>query len=140
MDNLEGYYALIWPNNPSIPRAIATVESAESMFAISDSGLAWGFFQQHPDFISTWWSAARSGELSKFAPEQRKIIVQLAHGNFCVWADVLHTFLAEHRRIAKRLDETLRIFHYGHDDPKDPDGYVGKCRPHLLRGSDGWNL
>lgn len=140
MDNLERYYNLIWPNNPSISRAIATVESNGNMFAISDSGLAWGFFQEHPDFISTWWSAARTGLLSKFDADQRKVMVQLAHGNFCVWADCLHTFLAEHRRQGISLAATLRIFHYGHDDVADKDGYVGKIRPHLLRGADGWNL
>src|ERR1700675_1791491 len=128
----KSYYQQCWPRNWYFPKYVALNESSENPFEISDAGDAIGIFQMHWDFIETW--ADYPNKFTEDDPVYREVV----HSSPGVWKRAMRIFLGHHAALKLEPATVLRIFHYGHDDTKDPDGYVVKVL--RLAGTDPMTL
>jgi len=130
----DSYYASIWRPNLWLPKQIAMRESSENPYEVSDAGDAIGLFQQHWDFIETW------APMPLLDPARSLTEVASLHWSPGVWALALRNFLSRHYTQQITVAAALRIFHYGHDDAADPDGYVARVASTRPSVALGWTV
>ena len=112
-------------------KAVALAESEEDIYAISPSGLGVGIMQQ---------SAAWQVTFPPSMPPLDGLLYGHAMATDRRWHPAFQlacyaTFCYRHRTL-DRLSR-LRLYHYGHEQAEDPDGYVARVEQYYVT-LEGW--